>query len=181
MAAIGSELGVTPPALYRYFPDRAAVIDALAQDFRDQLEPPDASLPWREWLAEMARRERTLWAAHPELHEVANIRAMSRPAMQVFKVGVEVLRNAGFTPIDAMCGVSAVADLAASIGWETGQLDQLYEPDVRAEIRELKAAADVTITPETFFERSLSYILDGLAQQRQSSASGRDRRRRRDR
>lgn len=97
----------------------------------------------------------------------------------MFKVGVEVLSKAGFKTVDAMCGVSAVSDLAQSIGWASANLDQLYKPDVRTELRELKAAAGVSITPETFLERALGYLLDGLALKLQTTRPSPTRERRR--
>src|SRR5688572_6371208 len=82
MTAISEELGVSIGALYRYVPDKAGVVGLLMLEDRDELAPPDASLPWREWLEESVRVEVAFWNAHPEIQSVAGLVNTSQLAIQ---------------------------------------------------------------------------------------------------
>jgi hypothetical protein len=119
-------------------------------------------LPWREWVLQAAALERALWADHPELYEASNYRAISRPSFGMLEVGLEVLGKAGFTPLDAICGLAAVFELAHAVGWSESQLDRLSTLEVAEAAVQMKAAADVTISLETLFERTTTFALDGM-------------------
>lgn len=112
MTAIAAKLGVTPGALYRYFPDRSGLLEALARERQALLEAPDPDLGWREWLAEEIQRERALWSAHPELADVAELAAVVGPATAVIEVGMVVLTRDGFSPEDALYALTAASALA---------------------------------------------------------------------
>lgn len=162
LTAISDRLGVTQPALYRYFPDRAAVLEALAREAAARLVPPDADLPWDEWLLQAAHAERELWRTHANLYEAANYRAISRPAAHMIRVGLEVLTAAGFTPLDALCGLSAVTELAHAVGIVESRTDVLLEADALADLEDSLSAIDEPITPDLMFDRVVDITIDGL-------------------
>lgn len=156
MAAIGAELGVTPPALYRYFPDRAAVLEALAQELVDLLEPPPATLPWREWLCEAAVLLRDLWARHGELGDLYSPSIPSERGRQLVMTGVEVLTAAGFSAEDAHHGLAAALNLSTAFG----RLERHGDPIVDGErVRTISSSSDL----DEVFRGALDLVLDGLA------------------
>ncbi|HVT63526.1 MAG TPA: TetR family transcriptional regulator [Mycobacteriales bacterium] len=163
LAAIGAKLGVTGPALYRYFPDRTAILEALANEAREKLVPPDPSLPWDEWMREAAGLERALWRAHGDLYEAANYRAISKPTLGMCVAGVQVLTAAGFTTLDAFCAMTLITEVAHSVGWsENTENPTLVEPeDVSDLLIPLLVDAPV-LTIDVIFDQSLEIAIEGL-------------------
>jgi AcrR family transcriptional regulator len=161
LAAVSAELGVTGPALYRYFPDRSAILEALAQEAREQLVPPDPDLPWEQWLQAAARVERALWKAHPNLREAANHRAVSRPSVRMLHTGIQVLTAAGFAPVDAYAGLTTVMELAHGIGWAESQTEHLFDPHDLEELVPLLEGIG-PLTTDIVLERSLAITIEGL-------------------
>ncbi len=56
MRRIAQELDVWPMGLYRYFADKDALLDALAEEAAAKLELPDSGLMWRDRLADLVRQ-----------------------------------------------------------------------------------------------------------------------------
>ncbi len=66
MRRLGGELGVEGMALYRHFPNKAALVDAVAAHLLDLVELPDPeSVPWRQGLHDVANSYRAAALAHP--------------------------------------------------------------------------------------------------------------------
>ena len=163
LAAVGARLGVTSPALYRYFPDRPAILEALAAEARDQLVPPPADLPWDTWLREAGRRERALWHTHAELYALADYRVTNRPSVRMFVAGVRVLVDAGFTRDDALAGVTIITELAHAIGYaETRRVSASdLSAEGEAELRSVLGDSLPTGLGEVL-ERAMDIAVDGL-------------------
>lgn len=66
---LAGRLGVQAPTLYWHIRNKAELINALADAILSeplaQLEPPNGQ-PWREWLIEVAMRQRRAMLAHPD-------------------------------------------------------------------------------------------------------------------
>ena len=162
LTAISERLGVTVPALYRYFADRAAILDALAHEAREQLVPPDPKLPWDEWLLEAAHRERALWRRHANLYDAANYRVIAHPSLEMARVGLDVLRAAGFTTVDALCALTAVVEMAHLIGHAEAREEHVLEPGDLDEVTGWLAESEEPITPDLVLDRSIAIMIDGL-------------------
>lgn len=169
LKAVGQRLGVTGPAIYRYFPDRAAILDALADEARERLSPPSRELDWEQWLVQAARKERALWKDHTNLYEAANYRAISRPMLKLATTGLDVLIRAGFTPEDAYCGVMMVSELAHTVGW--AQSKHAGEMNPPGAVEELIAPVmhDELPSLDRLFELSLQIQINGLRNQLKDS------------
>jgi len=67
---LAARLGVQQPTLYWHFPNKAALVTAIADAVLDQqfseLVPPKPEEPWREWLFGLAERLRRALLAHPD-------------------------------------------------------------------------------------------------------------------
>ena len=72
MRQLGSTLGVQAMSVYRYFPSRRAVLDAVvdtvgAETTTTALSGPAADSNWRTYLEQVARSLRQLTVTHPKL------------------------------------------------------------------------------------------------------------------
>ncbi len=67
MRRLGTELGVDPMAVYHYFPNKAAVLDAIVEALYAEMEqePAPAGLSWREYLVWFFSRLRSVLRRHP--------------------------------------------------------------------------------------------------------------------
>lgn len=66
MRRLGRELGVEGMALYRHFPNKDALVDAVAAHLLDLVELPDPeTVPWRRGVHEVADSYRRVGLAHP--------------------------------------------------------------------------------------------------------------------
>jgi AcrR family transcriptional regulator len=170
MAAISSELGVTAPALYRYFPDRSALLSALVSDARRRLQPPDLSLPWREWMREWAQLDRETWRSHPALHDVAARSSVARAAIPAVRIGMDVLTRHGFTRDEAMTALGLLSYLSSSFA----RAEPFIEPselsdDLRIELDFIAEFLDMDV--DDAFARMVELALDGLASRLPKSSS----------
>jgi AcrR family transcriptional regulator len=154
---------VTSPALYRYFDDRTAILEALAVEAREQLVPPPADLHWEDWVREAAARERALWRTHPDLYESARYRAISAPLTRLSLAGLRVLIQAGFTAEAALAGMTVTSEIAHSIGQaETKKQDPTYlTEEEREEFRTLLSDV-LPMSFDRLFESSLSLAIEGM-------------------
>jgi AcrR family transcriptional regulator len=67
MAGVAAELGVSTSALYRWVPDREALLDMVSDTMAARILPADSPTGenWREWLTEWARNVRREFRAVP--------------------------------------------------------------------------------------------------------------------
>jgi TetR/AcrR family tetracycline transcriptional repressor len=66
MRRLGSELGVEGMALYRHFPNKEALVDAVAAHLFDLVELPDPeTTPWRQGVHDVVNSYRDAGLAHP--------------------------------------------------------------------------------------------------------------------
>jgi AcrR family transcriptional regulator len=76
MRGVARRLGVTPMALYRHVGDKQGLLDGLVERLLDELELPDAALPWDERLRALAASLRGTARRHPD----AFLELLRRPA-----------------------------------------------------------------------------------------------------
>jgi AcrR family transcriptional regulator len=66
--AVAARVGVAPNAIYTYFPDKAAVVNALVERLLGEVDQDifaDRAQPWRERVAALAVELRAKLSAHP--------------------------------------------------------------------------------------------------------------------
>lgn len=102
---IAAKVGVTPNAVYTYFPDKAAVVRALVEGLLAQVEPAvlgDGDQPWRNRLESLALELRARLSAHPAAVALMIGGPMDGPhALALNERLLELLAEAGLTPADA--------------------------------------------------------------------------------
>lgn len=101
---LGQELGRDAMALYRYAPDRAALLDGIVELVLAELEIPDDGQDWQTQLRRAAHSFRLLALAHPHVVGLIMSRPMSTPlglrplgTLRPLEDLLKLLTGAGFT------------------------------------------------------------------------------------
>ena len=108
MRAIGKRLGTGPMALYRYTPNRAALLDGVAEYVFRQLPPVKKDAPWQQQLRQTAHDLRRLACDHSNVVPLMVTRPPTplglrpRPMLRTLEQFIELLTQAGFAPVDAL-------------------------------------------------------------------------------
>ncbi len=106
---VAAALGVTPNAIYTYFPDKAAVERALVERLLDGLGVPAAGADWRAELESLALAVRERLVAHPGAAPLLLGGPMDGPnALQLGERLLELLARAGLAPAAAARGAYLV-------------------------------------------------------------------------
>jgi AcrR family transcriptional regulator len=104
MAGVAAELGVSTSALYRWVPDREALLDMVSDTMAARILPADSPTGenWREWLTEWARNVRREFRAVPGFA----VRVLTGPHRaaghdRLNQAGVRAFTAAGTDPLRA--------------------------------------------------------------------------------
>jgi len=93
MRRLGAELGVEGMAIYRHFPNKAAVLAGIVEVLLAELViPPPSDVPWQAVFREVSRAYRALLLRHPHAIPLLAALPLSDPA---------AARAAGAVPTDA--------------------------------------------------------------------------------
>ncbi|MQY07772.1 TetR/AcrR family transcriptional regulator [Actinomadura macrotermitis] len=105
MRALASRVGLTPGALYTYFPDRAAIVAALVDHLLAEADTApllDGALPWQERLTRFALGLREVLLRHPGAVPAMLAGPFTGPvALTVGERMLHALGDAGLKPGDA--------------------------------------------------------------------------------
>ncbi|GAB3754195.1 TetR/AcrR family transcriptional regulator [Microlunatus parietis] len=114
---LATELGVATAALYRYYPDRDALLAAMAELVLADVPAPPESSDWRARLRHEARQEWELYRSHPWLLTVlARIRPPVGPALfEILERYLTALDRPGLPPRDLLAGYLAVSGLVQGL------------------------------------------------------------------
>jgi AcrR family transcriptional regulator len=149
MTAIAGELGVTVGALYRYVPDKAAILSLLAVEELDAAKIPIDAQAWPRWLDDMVRDDAAFWAEHPHMQSVAALRPPTQPGVEAMRQVLALSTEAGLDPLDAIVAMTACSYIAFGIGMGDRSRDQVVDPELTEELREVLHAFGVqTSWPE---------------------------------
>jgi TetR/AcrR family transcriptional regulator, tetracycline repressor protein len=112
MRALGRELGVDPMAVYYHVPNKAALLDGLAEAVWSEMDLPDTNgQPWQVALEQIARAMRDTLRRHPHTLPVLATRPnTSAPGLRVTDRTLGVLLSAGFPPAEALEFVNAAGE-----------------------------------------------------------------------
>ena len=187
MRRLGAALNVQGGALYRHFPSKDALLDAMAEQLLAGVSAPlPAQLPWLEQCRVLAERTRTaLLSRRDGARVVAGTYVAAPNTMTAGGRAIEALCAAGFTPqragwITFACFYyvlghtieeQALARLGPDVDWHArlAAVDPAPAEPVRGAMRAL-ADAD----PAERFHYGLEIFLAGVASQlEQSDQAGR--------
>ena len=116
MRRLGAELGVEAMALYKHFPNRAAIVDAALALVLEELGPPVAGPgPWQEELKRWGRELRAVALRHPRIFPLLVTTGLESPAALPYAGAMTaVLERAGFQ------GQQVVDSMRALFGFVIG-------------------------------------------------------------
>jgi AcrR family transcriptional regulator len=177
MRKLGAALGVEAMALYYHVPNKAALIDGIAELVLGQLElPADYNADWAELIRAVARSFRQLGRAHPNVFPLLATVGFSNPSsVRPAETVLEVLCRAGLDPASAF--VAFVTLKSFVVGHTVWAIGEPYATDRDGPIgdeplpalpadeypRLAAFAAELAVTEvETEFERGLELIIDGI-------------------
>jgi AcrR family transcriptional regulator len=102
---IAARVGVAPNAVYTYFPDKAAVVDAIVERLLGEVDHDvfaDHSQPWRLRVESLALELRQRLSAHPGAVPLMLGGPLNGPrALALNERLLELLSDAGLDPVDA--------------------------------------------------------------------------------
>lgn len=109
MRRLGQRLERDPMALYRYAPNKAALLDGVVEAVMAELPVRTGSRDWRTHLRETAHDFRGLALRHPHVVPLLVTRPLSTPialrppgTLRVLEQVLGLLIGAGFAPVDAL-------------------------------------------------------------------------------
>lgn len=109
MRRMGRELGRDPMALYRYTPNRAALLDGIAEQVLDELDIPTNGSGWQPELRRIGHDFRALALAHPHVVPLLVTRPPMTPlglrplgTLRPLERILKLLTNAGFPSAEAL-------------------------------------------------------------------------------
>jgi AcrR family transcriptional regulator len=123
---LATELGVTPMALYWHFRGKDELLEGLAERIWSELDiAVDCSAPWIEQLRGILVSLLSVLRAHPAAPALlarSEEKLRSESALNATEVTLEILRTAGFDPVEA-------SNVARSALW-TGLMLVMSEPGI---------------------------------------------------
>jgi AcrR family transcriptional regulator len=100
---LGAALGVEAMALYHHFPSKEELIDGLAEHLLTLVVLPPETLPWGEWMRQVAMNYRHMALGHPHAFPILITRRYrARGSFAFFEANLRVLSAAGFTLREAL-------------------------------------------------------------------------------
>ena len=101
MRLIGQQVGVSAMAIYKHFPNREALLDALVGRVLADVDLPDRALPWRARLHHIGHRLLAVAIARPTVFRLVLQRSyVSAEAIAVMDAMYQLLADAGVSPPD---------------------------------------------------------------------------------
>ena len=178
MRRLASELGVEAMSLYHWFPNKAAILDALVEAaIRETATRVDATpeAGWRANLRALAMGYREVLLAHPNTVPCMGGRpGKSVETMRFIERMLDVLRVDGFSPVHAVQSMQSVlAYINGAVSAEIGRaepqpapgddFEERFPPDEFPRVHEVAAIfSGPPPTNDALFTFGLDALLDGL-------------------
>ncbi|MEE1835687.1 TetR/AcrR family transcriptional regulator C-terminal domain-containing protein [Streptomyces sp. SP17KL33] len=128
MRKLGAALNVHGGALYRHFPNKAALLEAMANKLTEGVGAPLPEGPWRNQIYVLGQRFRTAMLAHRDgARLVSGTHATGANSITAGSLVVDVLCGAGLTP--AQAGSLAFSLYYYVLGHTLDEQNQAHAPD----------------------------------------------------
>ncbi|KAA8883965.1 TetR family transcriptional regulator [Nocardia colli] len=192
MRRLASELGAATAGLYRYFPDREALLDGMAELVLAEIGPPATDLTdWRAKLSYEAQEEWQLYQRHPWMLPIlARTRPPIGPALlDILERSFAALDHQDLTREQMLAIYLSFSGLVQGLALLTGSeradrqrgkhperpadLPELLDPDVRPVMHRLFSTGEPgpDLDLDRILDTGLALLLDGIAIRLPSSLS----------
>jgi len=172
MRHLGAELGVEGMAVYRHFPNKAAVLAGVVEALLSELViPPPSDVPWQLVFREVSRAYRALLLRHPHVIPLLAALPLTDPAAaRAAGAVMALLRAAGFDAQSALKTLATITSYVIGVAqWEVGTApfradgarEFVLPPDADPYLVELLPQLAEDDCDETF-EFGLDVIVRGL-------------------
>ena len=98
---LAAQLGVQSPTLYWHYPNKAALVTAIAELILEQgfpeLTPPDPAERWQDWLTGIAERLRRALLAHPDSARIISASQLSLKMAAISELAISTLVARGIS------------------------------------------------------------------------------------
>jgi AcrR family transcriptional regulator len=140
-----------PNALYTYFPNKAAILDAVLDDLVGDVKRPHRRMAWREALVSLMDSYRRLLRTQPGLIALTVSRPMTGPnAVRMREDMLTQLRHGGLEDGDTVPAFLALfAFTTGFVAFETARTPGKADTEQRAQTRRLHASLPVDTFPTT--------------------------------
>lgn len=151
MRRLADALGVMPNALYTYFPDKVAILDAVLDDLLGDVKRPRHGMSWRHGLISLMSSYRSLLLTQPGLIALTVSRPMLGPnALRLREDMLTLLRNGGLDDADAVSAFLALFTYTTGfVAFETARTPGERDAEERAQAHRLHAALPEEAFPST--------------------------------
>jgi len=151
MRRLADAVGVMPNALYTYFTDKAAILDAVLDDLLGDIKRPRSNLTWRQALVSLMSSYRRLLLAQPGLIALTVSRPMVGPnALRVREDMLTLLRRGELGESDTVIAYFALfAYTTGFVAFETARPPGKRDAKQRAQTHQLHAALPTGAFPST--------------------------------
>ncbi|MBC2669287.1 TetR/AcrR family transcriptional regulator [Novosphingobium piscinae] len=115
--ALAQRLEVYPAAIYWWLPTRNDVLAGVVSHALQNVQPPPETTDWKEWIADLMRRYRSVVQQHPKVAPLITSQLVSNAGVDLKLVErlLSVLKEAGFEGAKLLAAYDVV--LAAKIGF----------------------------------------------------------------
>ncbi len=123
MRRLGAVLGVEGMAIYRHFPNKAAVLAGVVEALLAELViPPPSNVPWQAVFRELARAYRALLLRHPHAIPLLAALPLTDPAAaRAAGAVMALLREAGFDAQSSLKTLATITSYVIGVAqWEVG-------------------------------------------------------------
>jgi AcrR family transcriptional regulator len=151
MRRLADGLGVMPNALYTYFPDKAAILDAVLDDLLGDVQRPRRRSSWRNALVSLMNSYRRLLLTQPGLIALTVSRPMYGPnALRLREDMLTLLRQGDLDDADAVSAFLALfAYTTGFVAFETARAPGKRDAEQRAQGHRLHASLPEATFPST--------------------------------
>jgi TetR/AcrR family transcriptional regulator, tetracycline repressor protein len=151
MRRLADALGVMPNALYTYFPDKNAILDAVLDDLLGDIERSSRRSSWRHALASLMGSYRRLLLTQSGLIALTVSRPMYGPnALRLREDMLTLLRQGHLDDADAVSAFLALfAYTTGFVAFETARVPGKRDAEQRADGHRLHASLPEETFPST--------------------------------
>ncbi|RFA10900.1 hypothetical protein B7R54_18065 [Subtercola boreus] len=97
MRSLGTRLNAYPASLYWHAGNRAQLLALVCQRVLETVDLPDVTIPWQDWVTQMARATRRSLSHHPNLAAyITSQLQVSIVSLTLAERTLTVLKNGGF-------------------------------------------------------------------------------------